>query len=197
LKLTIEDEFEKCFKLQKESGIYSAIFSEAVCIISKYPKKIYRDERFRLHNTKESSIDWGYSSEQTKFNCYYIHGRNIPETVFTSPIIKEKFINETNEEIRGAYYEILGEDKVFELLGAEAIDKQIIIHQNGDIEPIILYKTKENLVNNQPLAWVKYVCPSTQAPFLISCSPEHINAKEAAVSQSIFTNQEYSFNFRT
>ncbi len=43
LPLSIEDDFEKFRSLQKASGVYSAIMSEAVCIVSKYPKKVHRN----------------------------------------------------------------------------------------------------------------------------------------------------------
>jgi hypothetical protein len=74
----LKNVFETCFHLQKQSGIYSAIFSELVCVVSKYPKKVYRNENNDLHNSKGIAVEWGAMCDETKFNCYYINGRQMP-----------------------------------------------------------------------------------------------------------------------
>jgi hypothetical protein len=187
LPLTIEKDFEKCFYLQRKSGIYSAIFSELVCVVSKYPKKIYWNNNFQLHNTVGSAIEWNSFSELTKLNCYRINRRIIPNYLFEKEFTKEDFYKETNEEIRAAMYEIKA-DKIFEFLDCKLVDSQIITHRNGDKEKLELYQTKEkfkevsNLNNeaNQPLCWLKLVCPSTGTGFLIPTDSTFNNALDAA-----------------
>jgi hypothetical protein len=187
LPLTIEKDFEKCFYLQRKSGVYSAIFSELVCVVSKYPKKIYWNNNFQLHNVEGSAIEWNSFGELTKLNCYRINGRIIPNYLFEKEFTKEDFYKETDEEIRAAMYEIKA-DKIFEFLDCKLIDSQIILHRNGDKEKLELYHTKErfkevsNLNNeaNQPLCWLKLVCPSTGTSFLIPTDSTFNNALDAA-----------------
>jgi hypothetical protein len=92
--------------LYEDSNIYSAIFSELVCIVSKYPKKITRNQNNDLHNIEESSIDWSYSTDLTKFDCFYINGRNVPSKYFESISNKtfsmDDFTKETNEEYKSS-----------------------------------------------------------------------------------------------
>jgi len=195
LSLTIEKDFEECFKLQRESNIYSAIFSEAVCVVCKYPKKVYRDEQNRLHNTRNIAVEWGYLTEATKCEYYFLHGRNIPSDVFlkcnNGLITKKDFINEQNEDIKAGIYEIIeankGEGSMLSVLGAEEVDKQIIKHKTGS-ETLILYKTKElfegeeDLKGKSPaaLAWLKMTCPSTGTNYLIPTDSSFNSVIDAA-----------------
>ena len=180
----------ECFKLQKESNIYSAIFSEMICIISKYPKKVHRDINNNLHNTKGVAVEWGHLTEATKFESYYIHGRNMPKWIFEKQLTKEDFINEKNEDIKAGIYEVIeskGEDTILKFLDVIEIDKQIIKHKTGN-EIMILYKTKEkfdmeeDLNGNSPapLAWLKMTCPSTGANYLIPSDSSFTNVIDAA-----------------
>ena len=66
LKLSINRDFQKCFKLQLESGICQAIYSEELCVISKYPKQIHWNEVHQLHNEFSPAIKWGSYSERTE-----------------------------------------------------------------------------------------------------------------------------------
>src|SRR3546814_20012112 len=38
-----------CNDLYEKSGVYSAVFSELVCVVSKYPKKVHRNENNDMH----------------------------------------------------------------------------------------------------------------------------------------------------
>jgi hypothetical protein len=191
--------------LYQKSGVYSAIFSELICVVCKYPKRIYVDEEKRMHNPKGYAVEWGYSTDLTKFECYYIHGRNVPKEVFekcmSGKITKKDFIGESNEEIKAAIYEILGQEKIMQMLGASEIDKGTFVHANGEIEEVVLYKTKEKFpeIDNNPLAWVKFTCPSTGTHYLIDVPPHFTDAKKAAISTSpLFeSEEEYKFDFRS
>jgi hypothetical protein len=180
-----------------QSGIYEIYVFENVCVVCSIPK-ISQDEQRRLHNTDKFAVKF-----KDGFEMHFIHGRFVPTDIFdlarSGKLTKERFVKEKNEEIRAAWYEILGEEKVCELLGAETVDKQIVTHKNGDQETIALLKTKEIFEEaGGKLAWVKYVCPSTEQVFLVPCESRYTNAKEAAISQSIFKNvDDYSFDVRT
>ena len=193
--------------LHENGNVYSAIFSELLCVVSKYPKKIHRNTSNNLHNNKGSAIEWGNLTELTKWDCYYINGRNVPadkwQLAKEDKITKEIWLQEKNEDIKAAWFEILGSEKVVEILGAEKIDSQMTVHANGELEEHILYKTPFILEElGEPLAWIKFVCPSTQSNYLISCNPKHNTAKDAVLDSCPFYGEEissfddYKFNAR-
>src|SRR3990167_9534752 len=72
--------------LYQESGVYSAVFSELVCVVSKYPKKVHRNTSNDLHSTITSAVEWGNLTDMTKFNCSYVNGRNISTELFDKEI---------------------------------------------------------------------------------------------------------------
>lgn len=206
LQLTIEKEFEECSKLQKESNIYSMIPSELFCVVSKYPKLINRNENNDLHNTKDVAVEWGHLTDFTKFNCYYINGRNIDSNLFVKALNRKitmnDFINELNEDNKAAIYEIIGEQEMMTLLDTEIIDAVTIVHNNGDLEELILIKTKTTFpeIDNKPLAWIKFKCPSTGSNYHISTNPDFNMALDAAKFHRPFNDlnkTEYSWNFRS
>jgi hypothetical protein len=199
----INPDLEMYSSLNEASGIFNLIMSELVCVISKYPKKIYRDADNRLHNPVGPAIEWEYISEQTNFENYYIHGRNLPKWIWEKSakgtVTREDFLTESNEEIKAGLYEVMGQQKVMNLLAATVIDKKIIKHANGENEIVKLLKTKDTFkeIDNQPFAWVSVVCPSTGSNYLLGVEPHHTNAKKALASLSMFEENEYSFNYRT
>lgn len=198
----INSDLEIFSSLYEESNIYNAVFTELICIVSKYPKKIIRDVQGNLHNPNGPAVEWEAINEQTNFENYYIHGRSLPKWIWDKSskgeITKEMFLNESNEEIKGGMYEVMGQRKMMDLLGATVINWKIIKHANGDNEKVILYKTKEKFaeIDNQPFAWVGVVCPSTGSNYLLGVEPHHTDAKVALASLSPFDVNEYSFDFR-
>ena len=191
LNLTIQKDFDKFQSLQKQSGIYSAIFSELLCVISKYPKKIHRNSNNNLHNSNESAIEWGNLTESTKWNCYYLNGRNMPSWIYEEEVTKDKFLKEENEDIKAGIITMVkenkGNDGLLEFLNAECMDEQTLVHENGRLEVIKLYKTKEkysflcdaNENFNQPYAWTSFSCPSTGQQYLIDTSAHFTNALDS------------------
>lgn len=187
------DEF---YSLQKNSGVYSAIFLHDVCIVSKYPKKVHRDEENRLHNPDGLAVEWNATSKESEWKCYYIHGRNVPadffEKVSSGNYSKDEFMKESNEELKGAAYEILGQAKFLEMMEAVKIDSRTTVHSNGELEELELYKTSFTLpeLDNKPMMWVKFICPSTGSSYFIDVEPIYDNAIEAAISTSPFYGEE-------
>ena len=177
-------------------------YKNAVIVVDN-PTTIYRDSNQNLHRTDGCAIEFSNG-----LGIHYIHGREVPSKYF-GELSKEDFINETNEDYRAAMFEILGEQGVLDLLGAEVVDQQEVIHNVEYEEQIVqeketlaLLKTVETFpeLDNQPLAWVKYICPSTGSNYLISCEPYYTSAVEAAKSLTDFEweeNEFYNWNARS
>ena len=135
----------------------------------------------------------------------------MPDWIFNkvnnNTITKEEFINERNEDIKAGIYELIeakGEGSMLTFLDATEIDNQTIVHSDGSLETLILYKTKEtfseeedlNGNTNVPLAWIKMTCPSTSTNYLIPTDSSFNNAVDAAkfARPSIIPNElEYSW----
>jgi len=198
IEAEITPELEIFSSAYEKSNIYSAIFTEAICIVSKYPKRIYRNDALRFHNPIGPAVEWGYQS--VPWDCYYINGRNLPKWIWDKKetITRDEFLKETNSDIKGGIYEVVGQRKMMELLGAKEVDKRTIVHANGDLEEVRLLKTSEKFaeIDNQPFAWVQMQCPSTGTTYLQGVEPHHKNALEAIASLSMFETKDYSFDYR-
>jgi hypothetical protein len=199
------DILDKFQRAHKDAGIFAAIWTEDVVIVSKYPKFMHRDEQNCLHNTEGVAIEWDATIPENGWKSYFIHGRKIPsdffEKVLSGNYTKEEWINEENEELRAAAYEIIGEEKFAEFLDTEMIDTKQREHLDGTTETLELWKTKEKYdligdvdingeVTPQPFAWVKFICPSTGANYWIAVEPHFNDALEAAASTSPFYGGE-------
>jgi hypothetical protein len=189
-------------KLNWKANIYSAIFCEEVCIVSKYPTKIVRNASNLLHNPAYQAVTWNSTYPCTAWNdCYYINGRHIPAEIFikAKSLTREEFIKERNSDYKGAWYEILGQKGIMDLLGAKEVDKQTLVHANGDLEEITLLKTEEKFeeIGNEPFAWVKMVCPTTGTQYLQGVEPHHEDARSAIASLSRLNAEDYSWDLRS
>jgi hypothetical protein len=82
LDVAVGEDFKMCFDLHRKSGICQAILSKELCVLSKYPKKIYWNEFNQLHRVNAPAVEWGSNSELSQFNCYFENGmRTKGETV--------------------------------------------------------------------------------------------------------------------
>ena len=184
------------FQQLLKSGVYDFVAFRNFLIVSSCPIETHRDQNNRLHNINGASVVF-----KDEYSVFAIHGRILPSWIWIDKekITKEQFVLTKNAEIRGGIYAVLGEKKIMELLECLEIDKQLIQHQNDDVEIVKLFRTIETFseIGNKHLAWVKFICPSTGTEYLIACEPHHTNAKEAAASLSIFKKEEYSFDYRT
>lgn len=200
LESEINETFFKWRDLYENSGVYNTICNDKVCIVSKYPREIHRNEAGDLHRTDGQAVVW----DGIEWKCYYINGRNIPskdfELALEGNITGAKFSKETNEDVRAAWYEILGQEKMIEILGASEVDRGSIVHGDGSIEELVLYKTKKRFpeTGNEPFAWIRFICPSTGTNYLIDVEPKWKTALEAAVSTSPFEMDinDYKFDGR-
>ena len=192
LEPEVKELFYKCSEMQRESGIYSCVFSEEVAIVCKYPIKVHRNESdFTLHNINGNAVEWGYSF--APFNCYYVNGRNVINEIYDNAdtMTFEEFLTLNNEEDKAAIITLKkerhGNEEVLKFLGAEIIDEQTIVHPNS-VETQKLYKTKKSFSwandskgnTNVPLAWNEMVCPSTGQTYLIETCPSFDSVVESA-----------------
>ena len=179
-------------------GVYDTVQLNGFCIISDMPRKLIRNNAGRLHNPTGPAVEFADGYKQ-----YYVNGRALPawiwEKAAAGEITRDMFLKEQNSEIKGGIYEVLGQKKMMELLGAKEVDTRKIFHANGDVETVTLLKTKQKFpeIDNQPFAWVKMVCPSTGSQYLQGVEPHHTNALEAIASLSPFKSEEYSFHMRS
>lgn len=176
------------------AGIYDAIAYDTVIIICDKPTEIYFDDLNRLHSSTGPAVAWADGYRQ-----FYVHGREMPKEIFEAPITREQFINETNMDVKGGMYEVLGQEGVMKLLDAKVVDSANVVHADGSIEEIELLKTMETFaeIDNQPFAWVKQVCPTTGTIYLAGCEPHHTSAIEAKKSiDGFFAEEEYLYDAR-
>ena len=178
----IGDKFEKYHKLREvtDTGIFSTIEFENAIIICEKPIICYKNDK-GMHCTTGPAIKWRDGYEQ-----YYVNGRKIDKQLFkkclSGMITQQEFLQEENDERRSAMYMILGEEKIMNLLCAELVDETTVVHDNGEVEKIGYYRTKEKLnkFRNKPYAWRKVVCPSTGTTYLTPTDPDLKTALDVA-----------------
>jgi hypothetical protein len=184
--------------MHTNSGIYTAIFSELVCVVSKYPKKIHRNENNDLHNLERPAIEWGNISDYTKFDGHYINGRNIPTNHFHSISEKsftmEDFINEENEEHKSTciafMQEKFGDEYIVDFFRENLkevdtfVDKKDESYLEGTTKGmnIGVYTIFKGEINNESIAFVRCYCPSTDRMFFLGVDSRYNTAKDAIAS---------------
>ena len=195
-KINLLDNFNfKQYKKLIRSNVFNAYEYENYVFVIQPPVYIETSLAGRLHSTTQAAVQFRDGSEY-----YFINGRSIPAWIVNdkSSITKERFMKETDADIKGAIYESIGQQGMLDLLGAKVVDRREIVHANGDREVVELLKTDDLFkeIDNQPFAWVSMCCPSTGTHYLQGVEPHHTNAIEAIASLSPFNAKDYSFNFR-
>lgn len=198
-----EDKFHKYFKLRKfiESNIFLTIEFERAIIVVEKPIACLKNQN-GMHCTTGPAIKW-----RDGYGQYYVNGRCVPRQQYlmalSGEITKEIWLSEKNEDIKAAWFEILGAEKLINILGAKEIDSIMHIHANGELDDLRLYKTPFSLPEiGEPLAWVKFICPSTGSNYLISVNPKHNKVMDAVLDTTPFygkeikTADQYSFAAR-
>lgn len=182
----IDNEDFNNYKNLIESNVFECFEFEHAIFVVKPPSEIITNDNGDLHNTKGYSVRF---DDDSKF--YFINGRVINKELITDGFTKEEFLNETNEDIRGAMFEIIegnGEGSMLEFLDAYEYGQDKIVHVNGEVETLTLYRTHETFKELQningkfdvPLCWLRLVCPSTNQNYLISTDESFETPKEAA-----------------
>ena len=174
------EEYNK-FKNILLSGIYDMIQLDGFCIVSNMPDRVERDEQGRLHSETTSSIHFRDGYEQ-----YYWHGVFIPKewVMNKKSITKEVFLSETNAEKRRCLQEIIGNEKLIEIMEVEIIDEDFEeTRPNDNVEsskhPLTLYRTKEkDSLLDDFIYFLNVIDPSTGRKYYI-CVPECKNVWDA------------------
>lgn len=169
-----------------QSNVFETFEFEFAVFAVQPPVEIIMNENQQLHNPKGHSVRF---KDDTK--TYHINGREISGDLINKGFTKEQFLMETNEDTRGAMYEIVearGEGSMLKFLEAYEFASETITHKNGDVEMLSLYRTKETFPElknikdetDVPLCWLKLVCPSTGQNYLISTDSSFTTPIEAA-----------------
>ena len=212
LPLSINDMFEEAFKLQRESGVYSALYSEKFCVVCKYPKMVHRNANNDLHNPNGVAVEWG-NSLGLEFKNYFINGRAVhteyAEKAIAGKFTLEEFSKLENEDVRGAVASMVrdghGSEALMEMLGCELVDEKEFNHTSGHKETLRLYRTKEKVMflrdsrGNQGdyMAFLEEKCPSTGTKYLLDTKPEFTCVEEAAkFHRPYFVPKDLAYDFK-
>jgi len=220
-------EFKIFKEFHEKARIMYALTYKDVVIVCKYPKRVYLDGNGRFHNTKGAAIEMGYLHPSLKSDLYYIHGRAVEEKLFKKEFTLNDFISCNDEEKRAAMFEIIAEgspDEIVNFFDLEEVDHQTITHnvkipmfnnlgefvgykEQQEQETLILYHSKEKYKGAQDplkpnsdenkLAWIRFVCPSTGTNYMIYTSPSFTSVIDAAKFARPFDMGEYQWTMRS
>ena len=158
-------------------GAYDMIQLKSYCIISNMPDRIETDEQGRLHCEENSAIHFRDGYEQ-----FYWHGVYVPKNWIMNKeeLTKEDFLTEDNAEKRRCLQEIIGNERLIEIIGVELIDEDFETSQSDSKAeviklPIKLYRTKDkDSLINEHIFFLNVVDPSTGRNYYL-CVPECAN----------------------
>ena len=172
---------------------FMSIQLEEICIVSKYPNKIIRNNNNLLHNINESAISFADGYEQHYFNGIYLTPE-LFESLCNKTYTFEQWSLETNEEIKSLvlafYEEKFGGEFIFRFLSTYLkeihtyIDKKSDKYMKNTTKGMNLgvYSLFKGNINNIDIAYVRCYCPSTDRMFFLGVNPENNNAKDAIAS---------------
>lgn len=174
------------FATGMKSGVYEIYTYEKVCFVVRPPVKIVKNENLRLHNTNGPAVVFADGVE-----LFAINGRILPDWIWKKrdEITKDQILEERNAEIRAAIYAVLGQKRVFDLIGAKEVCRK---DANG--ETYILYRTKEK-IGEKHWQWVGVTCPSTATKYLlgvpdtVTCPIEGVAGTWGLQSKDYIINQ--------
>jgi len=110
------------------------IFLQDFAFVCGLPREIHRDVEGRLHCETGPALQWkdGYSQ-------YYWHGISVPRRWIDEPlsITGKDFLSEDNAEKRRVLHEILGTDRLVEILDLEIVDVKKVPFQTWDQEAFL------------------------------------------------------------
>jgi len=107
------------------------IFLKGFAFVCGLPNEINYDTQGLLHFETGPALSWGDGYSQ-----YYWHGVPVPGKWINEPlsITSEDFLTESNAERRRALHEILGTDRLTEILELETVDIKEVPFQTWDQE---------------------------------------------------------------
>jgi hypothetical protein len=191
----IEKYREKLEKITSyvESSFMQIQFSK-VCIVSKYPKKIIRNESGRMHSVDESAIAFDDGYEQYCVNGVFVN-QEFFKKLCNQEYTFEQWTKEENEEIKSIvlafYEEKFGSEFAFNFISShlKEVDTYTDKKENKYLERttkgmnIGVYTLFKGTLNNSlDVAYVRCYCPSTDRMFFLGVHEKISNAKDAIAS---------------
>lgn len=182
---TKSQDLDKLYGLVNKTFITRCFFTNKYVLVLKTPSKIVRNE-VGFHNTSGGAIQF-----EGGYNMYYINGRRVDKKIIDMDFTFQDFLNEKNEDTKGAMITVIrdrkGQEGLMDFLGAVEVDCRTITHNSGHTETFYLYKTNEKYDFlqdrhgnfGQPYCWSCMECPSTGTKYLVDNSADFTNAIEA------------------
>ena len=182
-----------CLKELLLSGVFDMIQLDGLCFVSDMPTKIVRNEGGRLHNTDGMAVEF-----KDGFGQHYINGRFLAaehyNKISTETFTLEDFTKEANEEIKSTciafMQEKYGDEYLFRFFSkdlkevdtyTDKKDEKYLQGTTGGMN-VGVYTLFKGKINNEPVAYVRCYCPSTDRMFFLGVAPENKNAKDAIAS---------------
>jgi hypothetical protein len=175
------------------SGMYSMVMLNDLCLVSAMPVDVSYDARQRLHHTGKAALLF-----RDGYGQHFIHGRFVEpmlvRDIQSGSYTLEEWMEESDEEIRAAVYEIMGQERFIVFIGATLEDETTITHPNLETETLQLWATDSEIPElRNPLKWVAFLCPSTGTKYFIDCDPSYYKAIDAAKSLRPFTGNHLNY----
>lgn len=171
---------------------FMSIQLDGLCIVSKFPTKIKRNNAGQLHSLDESAISFVDSYEQHYFNGIYIKPELFSKLI-NKEYLFEDFTKEENEETKSLilafYEEKFGGEFVYRFISEhlKEIDtytnkKEAKYLENTTGMNIGVYTLFKGEIGSINIAYVRCYCPSTDRMFFLGVHDEISNAKDAIAS---------------
>jgi hypothetical protein len=151
-------EFYTYLEKVRDARIYDSIQFETVCIVSRLPITISREDE-RLHAEEGPAIAF-----KDGYKLYFWKGVAVPEKLIETPnkITKEDILAQDNAEVRRAFMEKLGGKKYYDVLtDGKGLRK---VHTDTDKQGniMVLWETKEeDKIARKKVQFLECQCPST------------------------------------
>jgi len=182
-------------ELYINSGIYSCQLYNGFCVVSKYPKKVNRNENNDLNSIDGVAVEWG-SNCGVYFDCYYVNGFRLKSELFkklkSNEYTVEDFFKEENEEVKSAVVSFIqqskGDDGIYHFFKKNLKEVDHFKNENMYLEGttkgenIGFYTLLKGEINDVQIAYVRCYCPSTDRMFFLGVEPNQTNAKDAIAS---------------
>jgi hypothetical protein len=128
---------------------------QSLCIVSKLPTKLHRDNKNRLHSDEGPAIAFGDGYE-----LYFWKGTNIPpHWIDNKEAITIDELKTSNAELRRVLIDILGVSEFYRMLGDKKGIK--VLGQQVDNQGLLMRLLQIEFEGNQVQA-LECICPSTK-----------------------------------
>lgn len=200
IKTEHEKELNHLYDLSIKADLGRCFFEEKYVICLKSPDRLYFNEDSQLHSVEQAAIQ--YNNQP---GYYYINGINLKEEVFkgirNKSFTTEEFFKIQNEEVKSAciamMQELYGEEGVFNFFRSNLtevdtyVDKKEEKYLEGTTRSmnVGVYTLFKGEINDEPVAYVRCYCPSTDRMFFLGVESTHTKADDAIASLLLIPNK--------